>query len=72
LRACVISTLVSFAAVGIPHSAGQRRLTLLVISCFAAWRTRLQADLGWWKKEDNASNERINATVATPPLQLRR
>ena len=39
LRACVISTLVSFAAVGIPHSAGQRPLTLLVISCFAAWRT---------------------------------
>ena len=35
----MISTLVSFAAVGIPHSAGQRPLTLLVISCFAAWRT---------------------------------
>ena len=35
----MISTLVSFAAVGIPHSAGQRPLTLLVICCFAAWRT---------------------------------
>ena len=49
LRACVISTLVSFAAVGIPHSAGQRPLTLLVISCFAAWRTGCRPTvLGTW------------------------
>ena len=45
----MISTLVSFAAVGIPHSAGQRPLTLLVISCFAAWRTGCRPTvLGTW------------------------
>jgi hypothetical protein len=41
----VISTLVSFAAVGIPHSAGQRPLTFLVISCFAVWRINRTEDL---------------------------
>ena len=45
----MISTLVSFAADGIPHSAGQRPLTLLVISCFAAWRTGFRPTvLGTW------------------------
>jgi hypothetical protein len=43
LRACVISTWSSFAAVGIPCSAGHRPLTFLAISCFAA-AYRLQAD----------------------------
>ena len=34
---------------GIPHSAGQRPLTLLVISCFAAWRTGFRPTvLGTW------------------------
>ena len=48
----MISTLVSFAAVGIPHSAGQRPLTLLVISCFAAWRTGCRPTvLGTWTRE---------------------
>ena len=49
IGACVISTLVNFAAVGIPHSAGQRPFTLLVISCFAAWRTGCRPTvLGTW------------------------
>ena len=49
LRACVISTLVSFAVIGIPHSAGQRPLTLLVICCFAVWRTGCRPTaLGTW------------------------
>jgi len=48
----VISTLVSFAAVGIPHSAGQRPLTFLVISCFAAWRTGCRRTaLGTWESQ---------------------
>ena len=40
----MISTLVSFAAVGIPHPAGQRPPTLLVISCSGSLAYRLQAD----------------------------
>ena len=46
-RACVISTSLSFAAIGRSYSDGQRLPTLLVICCFGPWLTGCRLIVGW-------------------------